>query len=126
MSWLLENWTVIAGLMGFIGTPIAWYAGRSKEKAKTKIVQGDAVQNMQKAYDTFVADVVERYEYLKKDMKYVKSELSLVKTENVEQRKDLRKSYLEVNRLRKELRSYKEKYTALKAAFDKLKMERDE
>lgn len=126
MEWIQDNWTTFAGFMGFIGTPIAWYAGRNREKAKTKIVQGDAVQNMQKAYDTFVADQTDRYEYLKKDMKYLKSELALVKAENVEQRKDMRKSYLEVNRLRKELRSWKDKYTALKGAFDKLKSERDE
>jgi len=125
MNWLIENWTAVVAILASLGTPFAWFAGRRKEKASTKIVEGDAVKNMQGAYDTFVADQTERYEDLKKDMKYLKSELVLVKQENVEQRKDMRKAYSEVTRLRKEVRTWKDKYTSLKTAFDQLKKEQN-
>lgn len=120
IKWLTENWTTIAGLMGALGTPVAWYTGIKRGKAQTKIVEGDAIQNMQKAYDTFVADQSERYADFKNEIKYLRTELSAVKDENIEQRKDLRKYNLEVNKLRKELAGWKEKYVLLKAEFDKL------
>lgn len=133
MGWLFEHWTVIAGVFGLIGTPLGFLFGRKRAIAETRILQTDAIQNMQLAYDGWVEDGKERYDVLKKDVDDLKKELTLTRKENFQQREEIRimrkaqeaerKEYQ--NLMRKNLELEK-KYNSLRAAFDRLKKKYDD
>jgi len=76
MEIITENLGAILQMV--VPAVIAFFVGRRKAKAETSIVEGNAVKNMQEAYDNFTADANERYESLKKDLVELQQKLNEV------------------------------------------------
>lgn len=128
MKYLFENWQLIAAILGFIGTPIAFVLGRKKAAAETNVVRGDAIASMQKAYDAFVIDSMQQYNEMKIKVKEIEVELQLTRKENIQQRTDIRelrkaqdKVLIENKELKRHIVAWEKKYTNLKRAFEQLK-----
>lgn len=100
---LIENWQIIAGL---IGSGIAFVTGRKMQTIEEKKANSDAVLSMQTVYDNFIKDIEARYREMREEMQQVKSEVIQLRQENSE--------------LRKELRVWENKYNTLRKEFDKL------
>jgi hypothetical protein len=85
MKFIIDNWVLISSLLGIGGTGgiIGFFSGKKKRKEELKLLEGNALDIMQKSYDTFTSDMKERYLLLRQELQEVKSE-------NKEQRNDLR------------------------------------
>lgn len=84
MSFFSDNLGVIlTGVTGGIGSVVAFVTGRKQKASKDKEAESNALQQMQKAYDLFSADMKEKYTELKEELKEIKEE-------NKTQRRDLR------------------------------------
>ncbi len=100
---ILENWQIMIGL---IGSAVAFITGRKMQTIEEKKANSDAVLSMQTVYDNFVKDIETRYREMRDEMQEVKNEVIQLRKENSE--------------LRKELRIWENKYSKLRAEFDKL------
>lgn len=100
---IVENWQIIAGLLG---SAIAFITGRKMQTIEEKKANSDAVLSMQTVYENFVKDIESRYREMREEMQHVKSEVVQLRQENSE--------------LRKELRVWENKYNKLRSEFDKL------
>jgi len=124
MSFISDNLSVIiTGLTGTIGSIVAFFGGKKVKKSKEKETESNALQQMQKAYDTFTADSNEKYNALK-------AELNEIKQENREQRRDLRtlqkdnsKLHLEVAQLTRENHELKQMVAELRGENQSLQNE---
>ena len=103
-----QNWELLLGTFGTIG---AYFGGRKLKKAEEKKATSDALDTMQKTYDTFVADFRERYTELKEELKQYR-------VEQVSLRQEVNQLRTENNELRKEIKDWEGKYTKLKKEFD--------
>lgn len=114
MSFLIENWQI---LIGVISTPIAWFfGGKMKQKS-------DAVISMQSMYDGFVSDYKDR-------MTEVTTELTEIRKHNRDLQikfNEIQLSYakeIEVSQNWEKLhRELENKYTKLQKDYDSLKIE---
>jgi chromosome segregation ATPase len=118
----LELWHVVTGALGLTtsGGILGIFFDRKKRQNEAKQSESNALQTMQKAYDTFTADMKEKYDS-------VKTEMVEVKNENREQRSDLRalqkdnsKLHLEVAQLTRENHELKQMVAELRQENIKL------
>jgi hypothetical protein len=100
----MENWQILAGIVGSI---IAFFGGQKMKSIEEKKANSDAVLSMQTVYDNFVKDIESRYADMRDQMQEVRTEVIQLRKENSE--------------LRKELRNWERKYYDLKSEFDKIK-----
>ncbi|MBK5213350.1 MAG: hypothetical protein JJE55_06795 [Flavobacteriaceae bacterium] len=123
MTYILENWEAITGIVLFLfgGGFFAWRLKRIELKEATSTAEqkdAEAVKAIRELYGSFVEDYKRQYEELKAQIVVIRKELNAVKNENIEQRKDLRLLHMENKELRAEIGNWREKYNALKLAFD--------
>lgn len=109
-----ENWELLAGIFTSI---FAFFGGKKLKKAGEKKATSEALETMQKTYDTFVIDFRERYDELKEEQRHFRSELIFYKEQIVELQKNNRE-------LTKELKDWEQKYTKLKNEFELYKKEK--
>lgn len=116
MKFIIDNWVFISSLLGIgsTGGLIGFFTGKKKRKEQLKVIEGNALETMQKAYDTFTTDMKERYNL-------IRGELQEVKQENKEQRTDLRilqkdnsRLHVEVAQLTKENHELRQMVVELK------------
>lgn len=134
MKFIIENWELISSIILFVagGGFLGWKMKKAEaEKAIHNAEQSktEAVQSIKELYGDFVGDFKIRYDELKNDLagvrkrnqdeiRSIKTELTSIKKENIEQRHDLRKLNDENRELRQELAKWQQMYNALKSEFD--------
>jgi len=108
MIFLEDNWQILAG---FITSIFAFFSGKKMKIADEKKATSEALETMQRTYDTFVNDFRERYNEIKEELKTYREEQLTTRNEIVQLRQ-------ENTELRKELKDWEGKYTKLKKEFD--------
>ena len=108
-----ENWGLIVGGLSSVG---AYFGGRKLKKADEKKATSEALETMQKTYDTFVIDFRERYAEIKEELKTYRDEQTALRNEITQLRH-------ENTDLRRELKDWEGKYMKLKKEFDVYKKE---
>lgn len=76
----------ISAISGGVG---GWIFGRKKERAKTNVVEGDALQSMQEGYKQMVVDTNERLKEESERLDMVEKELAECKRMNEKRSKEL-------------------------------------
>ncbi len=61
---------------GAITGLLTWLATRKRNKAETKVVEGDAISSMQAAYDKFIKDADERIDSMREELAEMRKELA--------------------------------------------------
>jgi hypothetical protein len=101
---------IAANIMNML-TPIgvfgAWFFGRKRGRADTKVVEGNALVGMQNAYSKFVDDAAKEYASLKEDSEKKQAALE---QESVKKYEDLEKESIK-------------RYESLHDEFEKFKKE---
>lgn len=57
-----------------------WYFTRRRDTAETRVIEADAVANMQAVYDKFVADMKSRNEEIVKELDHLTEEVKELRT----------------------------------------------
>ena len=109
-----ENWVMIVGVLSSVG---AYFGGRKLKKAGEKKATSEALETMQKTYDTFVIDFRERYAEIKEELKTYREEQTTLRNEITQLRH-------ENTDLRRELKDWEGKYVKLKKEFELYKKEK--
>lgn len=104
MKFIIDNWILISSLLGVgsTGGIIGFFSGKKKRKEELKLLEGNALDIMQKSYDTFTADMKERYLLLRQELQEVKSENKEQRTALRILQKDNSNLHLEVAQLTRE------------------------
>ena len=109
-----ENWELLAGIFTSI---FAFFGGKKLKKAGEKKATSEALETMQKTYDTFVIDFRERYSEIKEELKTYRDEQTALRNEITQLRH-------ENTDLRRELKDWEGKYVKLKKEFELYKKEK--
>lgn len=67
----IEHWELFTGVVSSV---FAFFGGRKMKKADEKKATSEALETMQKTYDTFVEDFKNRYEEIKTELVELKSD----------------------------------------------------
>ena len=113
IEFLKENWEIF---FGFITSIFAFFGGRKLKRADEKKASSEALETMQKTYDTFVEDFRNRYNEIKEELKQYREEQVALRNEITQLRH-------ENTDLRRELKDWEGKYTKLKKEFEIYKKE---
>ena len=62
-------------LIALISSGTTWFVARRRDTAETKVIEADAVANMQTVYDKFVADMKNRNEEIIKELDHLSEEV---------------------------------------------------
>ena len=126
MNFLIENWTVIAGIFGLLGPIAGYFTGRRVQKSREKQEEGNALANVQKVYDTFTGHTKDQIQSLQEQIKALTSDLQSVKQENLEQRKDIRELQRENRELHKDVSKLTKENEELRKVVAELRKENEE
>ncbi|MDQ5929174.1 MAG: hypothetical protein QG594_952 [Bacteroidota bacterium] len=62
-------------LIALISSGTTWFVARRRDTAETKVIEADAIANMQTVYDKFVADMKNRNEEIIKELDHLSEEV---------------------------------------------------
>jgi predicted RNase H-like nuclease (RuvC/YqgF family) len=122
MKLLAEYWHIIAAVLGLSGSGglIGFLAGKKEQKSKAKKTEADALTSTQSVYDMLT-------KHMEEALKEMRLEISDLKKENIEQRKEMRvlhsdnrKLHLEVSNMHKENNELKDMIRKLEDENKKL------
>ena len=126
MNFLIENWTVIAGIFGLFGPIAGYFTGLRVQKSLEKEKEADALSNVQQVYNTFTAHTKDQIIALQEQIKALTADLQSVKQENLEQRKDIRELQRENRELHKDVSKLTKENEELRKVVAELRKENEE
>ena len=115
MNFITDNWQAITGVLGSV---IAFFGGRKMKHTQHKNSEATALQNMQKTYDKWTADTNKRIQNLQ-------DELTTIKNENIEQRKEMRSLQRDNRSLHNQITALTVENNELKKIVSELKIENE-
>ena len=119
MGFLQDNLgIIITGFTGFITSVFAFFKGRKQLQSDNKKSEAGALESTQSVYDTLTR-------HMEKSLNDMKEEIKDVKTENVEQRKEMRKLQADNRNLHIEISNMMKENNELKDMVRKLSSENE-
>lgn len=115
MSFIQENiGVIVTGVTGAATSIGAFFTGRKQKQAQDKQAEATAIQSIQASYDLFSADMKEKYQELKIELREIKEENKTQRSDLRNLQKDNSKLHLEVAQLTRENHELKQMVSELK------------
>lgn len=67
-------------LVAGVSSGTTWFFARRRDAAETRVIEADAVANMQAVYDKFVSDMKSRNEEIVKELEHLTEEVKELRT----------------------------------------------